>query len=95
MPPSVKQKKSPWKKSFRKKSKNFTLKSSVGKSPFIKKSPKKSPIKSGHKVLGLFFWLLCDFIQKSPLTSENAMEKSPGCKHPINNRRFIGAIFIQ
>ena len=35
--------------------------------------------------------------EKSPIRGENAwftIEKSPGCKHPINNHRFSGAWYL-
>ena len=95
--------KSPWKKSFRKKVlKFYTKKVLWKKSPFIKKSPEIKSYRFKTLFSKTFFLAPVWFYtkkssEKSPLTSENAwftMEKSPGCKPPINNRRFSGASYF-
>ena len=59
-----------WKKFWKQSPKFFTIKSSVEKSLWIKKS-----LLFWDFFPGLFFWCQYDFIQKSPLIVENAWEQ--------------------
>ena len=83
--------KSSWKKVSGKVLKFHTKNVLWNKSPFIKKSPEIKSYQFETLFSGTFFWLQYDFIQKSPLTSENAWKKTKHkhkqtkCEHSRRN----------